>query len=363
LTSIVAQLRPLIQLSTTNKDNAAKPEIDPCAGEFVRAASPHGDEAAHSPLNIGGPGGAPPQIRVLLDQPDTSFKFRTTVPAKIENNSLPWQFMSSAFPDSSILTSTQNPLVKGIRRLHQTKERQREQVFLLEGTHLLQEACAVHWPLETLCATPDWRSTHPQLWQTASQQSTRVELVGEKALAAMATTVHPDGVIAVAKRQSDRSPAPDGDLLLMLDRLQDPGNLGTIIRTAAAAGAAGIWTSTDSVELDHPKVLRASAGQWFRLPMEIGHQPLDLIRRYRQTGGQIVATAMAGAVDYWQVDFTQPTLILLGNEGAGLPPELIAEADRTVRVPMAPAVESLNVSITAALLLYEALRQRQAKGR
>jgi RNA methyltransferase, TrmH family len=256
-----------------------------------------------------------------------------------------------------IITSTQNPLVKQVRRLHQAKERHQEQAFLLEGTHLLQEAFAVHHPLQLVCATEVWQDQHPELWQRSIDQVPRTEVVTDKVLAAMATTVNPDGVIAVAERNEISQPSLDGKLVLALDRLQDPGNLGTAIRTAAAAGADGIWTSADSVDLDHPKVLRASAGQWFRLPMAKTDNLLKLAQTYRSRGTQIISTGMTAAVDYWQVDFTQPTLVLLGNEGQGLSDELMAAADRVVKIPMQPAVESLNVSITAALILYEARRQ------
>jgi RNA methyltransferase, TrmH family len=262
-------------------------------------------------------------------------------------------------PSPTIITSTQNPLVKSVRRLHQAKDRHQVGAFLLEGTHLLQEACAVELALDVLCATVDWQQQHPELWQQASARATRTELVSAPALVAMATTVHPDGVIAVVPRRQDLQPSPTAQLTLLLDRLQDPGNLGTIIRTAVAAGADGLWLTEQSVELENPKVLRASAGQWFRLPMAICQHPIALLHNYRQQGGQVVATSMTAPIDYWQLDFAPPTLILLGNEGGGLSPELLAAADYTVRVPMATGVESLNVSITAALLLYEARRQRQ----
>jgi RNA methyltransferase, TrmH family len=269
--------------------------------------------------------------------------------------------MSNEYVERAVtITSTQNPLVKAVRRLHQTKERQQTRSFLLEGTHLLQEACAVQLPLTTLCATEDWQRQHSDLWRQASQRSVQTALVSASALAAMTTTVHPDGVVAVAPRPADRQPALSAALMLLLDRLQDPGNLGTIIRTATAAGAEGLWLTEQSVDLENPKVLRASAGQWFRLPMAVCQTPRELLQRYRQQGGQVVATSMTAQLDYWQLDFTLPTVILLGNEGGGISPALMAEADRAVRVPMAAGVESLNVSITAALLLYEARRQRGA---
>ncbi|MCY7284589.1 MAG: RNA methyltransferase, partial [Cyanobacteria bacterium CAN_BIN43] len=167
-----------------------------------------------------------------------------------------------------MLTSLQNPLVKQLRKLHQAKERRSQQMFLLEGTHLLEEACAVGCPLAIVCCTADWQERHPQLWAQAIALSPRVELVSPEVLQAIATTQHPDGVVATAHRNIPTALSVP-TLGVALQTLQDPGNLGTVIRTAAAAGADGLWLSADSVDLDHPKVLRASAGQWFRLPMAV----------------------------------------------------------------------------------------------
>ncbi|HEY9654911.1 MAG TPA: RNA methyltransferase, partial [Crinalium sp.] len=147
---------------------------------------------------------------------------------------------------------------------------------------------------------------------------------------------------------------------LVLETIQDPGNLGTMIRTAAATGAEGLLLSADSVDFDHPKVLRSSAGQWFKLPMGMNADLQSALRHYQQQGMQIIAAVPTAPLTYWQVDLRQPTLILLGNEGAGLSPALTALADKKVTIPLNPGVESLNVAIAAALILYEAKRQRMA---
>ena len=257
-----------------------------------------------------------------------------------------------------MLTSLQNPLVKQIRKLHQASYRHEQQLFLLEGTHLLLEACAVNYPLATVCYTQAWQERHPQLWQEASQRAGRIELVSPEVLKAIATTVNPDGVVATAPRAPGQSvQMPSTGLLLALETIQDPGNLGTMIRTAAAAGAAGLWVSSDSVDLDHPKVLRASAGQWFRLPMAVSSDLKALAKDCQKQGMQVVATVPNANLTYWEFDLRQPSLILLGNEGAGLSADLVALADRQVKIPLSPGVESLNVAITAALILYEAQRQ------
>lgn len=256
-----------------------------------------------------------------------------------------------------MLTSLQNPLVKQIRKLHSAKQRREQGVFLLEGTHLLEEACAVDYSLETVCCTLEWQSTHQQLWQQAAQKAQRAEIVSSEVLKVIATTVQPDGVVATAQRHSQQQVVPFTGIGLALETVQDPGNLGTIIRTAAAAGASGFWISADSVDLDHPKVLRASAGQWFRLPMVVSTDLKATVQECQQAGMQVVATLPTASLTYWQVDWRHPSLILLGNEGAGLSTQLAALADLQVKIPLSSGVESLNVAIAAALMLYEAQRQ------
>ena len=256
-----------------------------------------------------------------------------------------------------MLTSLQNPLVKQMRKLHRAKDRREQQLFLLEGTHLLEEACAIALPLSVVCCTEAWQTRYPALWEQVLLRSQRTEIVSPEVLQAIATTVQPDGVVATAQRIDQSPPIESLSLGIALETVQDPGNLGTVIRTAAAAGADGLWLSPDSVDLDHPKVLRASAGQWFRLPMGV----TDLrsqVQQFRQQGVQVVATLLTATQTYWQADLTRPTLILLGNEGAGLSADLAGLADVEVKIPLAAGVESLNVAIAAALILYEAQRQR-----
>jgi RNA methyltransferase, TrmH family len=257
-----------------------------------------------------------------------------------------------------MLTSLKNPLVQQIRALHQAKGRREQGQFLLEGSHLVEEACALGMALEILCYTDQWQAQAGALWGEAVGLAGRSALVSPEVLKAMATTVQPDGVVAVATRR--RQPLAFQSLGLVLETIQDPGNLGTMIRTTAAAGGEGLLVSQTSVDLDHPKVLRASAGQWLRLPMGVSPDLAADLRAHKAAGLQIVATLPTATQSYWDVDLRPPTLILLGNEGAGLSPELVELADLPVTIPLAAGVESLNVAIAAALILYEARRQRGA---
>ncbi|KAF3886885.1 MULTISPECIES: TrmH family RNA methyltransferase [Nostocales] len=260
-----------------------------------------------------------------------------------------------------MLTSLQNTLVKQIRKLHSSKERHKQDLFLIEGTHLVEEAVSVNYPLEVVCCTSAWQAANSSLWQQVCNLSERAETVSEEVLKAIATTVQPDGIVATAKRGDRTLKVPFTDIVLALETIQDPGNLGTIIRTAAAAGVSGLWVSEDSVDLDNPKVLRASAGQWFRLATAVSPDLRTTVQQSQEEGMQVVATLPNASLTYWEVDWCKPSLILLGNEGAGLSTELTAMADVQVKIPLQPGVESLNVAICAALMLYEAQRQRNYK--
>lgn len=260
---------------------------------------------------------------------------------------------------SAVITSLQNPLVKQMRKLHSPKGRQQQNLFLIEGTHSLETAYQVNCSLEVVCCTPQWQNRYPHLWEKALQKAQRVELVTPEVLEVLATTVHPDGVVATAVRMIlDSSPIMNLSLGLVLERLQDPGNLGTIIRTAVATQIDGLWLSSDSVDIDNPKVLRSSAGEWFRIQIKVSSNLAEVIQEYKSLGVQVIATLPQANKTYWDMDFTRPTLILLGNEGAGLSTELSGLADEGVKIPLGGGVESLNVAIAAALLLYEARRQR-----
>ena len=266
-------------------------------------------------------------------------------------------FSSIVKVENTILTSIKNPLIKQVRRLHRSQERQKQNLSLIEGTNSIEAACQTDYRLDTIFYTAQWQHDHQQLWQIIVRQDFKTQLVSSEVLKAIATTVEPDGVVATAPRSVVRPPLTITKLGIALERLQDPGNLGTIIRTAVAAEADGLWLSSHSVDIYNPKVLRASAGQWFKMPMTTESDLLELALQHRQQGVRIIATTARASQAYWQLDLTRPSLILLGNERAGLSAELIAVADERVKIPLANGVESLNVAVSAALLLYEARRQ------
>lgn len=270
-----------------------------------------------------------------------------------------------------LITSRRNPLVKRLRSLTARKGREQEGLVLLEGTHLLQELVpmlqANQHPLE-LVATPSWQSNHQALLARLNTPP-RLQLVSEEVLQASLSTVHPDGVAALLPLTFLPESPAEPSFVLALDRLQDPGNLGSLLRTALAADVEMLWQGSGADPLS-PKVVRSSAGSILHLPHqrfgpseEAGVLALEqMLQHARNRGLQVVATLVPGATEhfpvqpYWELDWTRPTVLVLGNEGSGLHPSLLGCCTHGVTLPHSPMVESLNVASAAVPLLLERRR-------
>ena len=264
-----------------------------------------------------------------------------------------------------LITSRRNPLVARLRALQQPRGRREQGLLLLEGTHLLQEVLRLGLRPEQLLATEAWLARQAPLLAGCGCTP---QPVGEEVLKAVATTEHPDGVVLTLPAAALPQASGRGGFVLALDQLQDPGNLGTLLRTALAAGVEEVWLGGGADPLQ-PKVLRASAGAALALPLRREADRaglLPLLQAALAGGHQLVATLVDGAsaaapIPYWQLDWTRPTVLLLGNEGAGLHPELAALASQRVTIPHSRAVESLNVAVAAGPLLLERWRQQQQR--
>jgi TrmH family RNA methyltransferase len=265
-------------------------------------------------------------------------------------------------PLREAITSRRNPLVASFRALQQPRGRREQGLLLLEGTHQLEEALGLGLKPRQVLATADWIATHRSLLEAHPHAGAVLQPVSEPVLAAVATTQHPDGV--VLSLPWPQWPERRGiDFVLALDRLQDPGNLGTLIRTARAAGVEELWLA-EGADPWQPKVLRAAAGAALALPLRRLDSLAPRLEQARRDGAQVVATVVRGGTPYWLLDWSRPTVLLLGNEGAGVDAGLLAHCTHRVSVPHSPAVESLNVAVAAAPLLLERWRQgRQSQER
>ena len=273
------------------------------------------------------------------------------------------------------ITSRQNPLVKRFRRVRVGSER--NSVFL-EGVRLIEDALRSGARFETVAFSSAIESTERgvRLLDSLQQVPCRGAHVSPQVMEAITGTVAAQGVAAIVGRPHyDLNDLfePTPSLLVIADHLQDPGNLGTIIRTAEAAGADAVITTPYTVEPWSAKVLRASMGAALRLPIVAGAKLDQIIALCRQHKLKIVASrpsspppargvrksrANKKVLAHTEADFTTPVAFILGKESSGVEDATVGIADEFVRIPMTAGVESLNVAAAAAILLYEAARQR-----
>lgn len=255
-----------------------------------------------------------------------------------------------------------NPKVKMLSRLSQRRYREKEGKFIVEGRRLVAEALASSWPVEGIYATPGFvvREGH-NLFSLAQARRIPWYELPEEIFRRLSATEEPQGVLAVVSTRRVEfaellQPAPP--LLIVVDALQDPGNLGTIVRTAQAAGATGMLLLAGTVDLFNPKTVRATAGALFRLPVVQDLSWEEAQKFLGEAGLPLIVADPQGEVPLYRADFRGPVAIAVGSEGAGLRPEVRKAATRRVFIPMPGGAESLNVAVAAALLLYEAVRQR-----
>lgn len=197
------------------------------------------------------------------------------------------------------------------------------------------------------------------LFKALSTRDISPWIVDREVIGTLSHTVTPQGVVAVVSDPSVSTEVLSSvDLSLVLAEVRDPGNAGTLVRTAAAAGAGAVVFSTGCVDPLHPKVVRSAAGALFRVPLVRAAALDEVADRLRRAGTTLVGAAAGARATLYDVDLTAPVALVLGNEAWGLPPSADALLDTRVSIPMPGPIESLNVSTAGAILLFEALRQR-----
>ena len=252
--------------------------------------------------------------------------------------------------------------IKKIKNLHEHKERVESELFIIEGMRLMDEALKEMVPIEEVLYTARLAETDRGgvLLASVRKMHLSVSQVSEKAMKAIAETDNPQGILAVARqlKWAFNDLIKNKGTIIIACGLQDPGNLGTIIRSADAGGCGGVFSTQNSVDIYNSKVIRATMGSIFRLPVMKFEDPEEAISALKKEGYQIIATTAHSRSSYLDPDYMKPTAFLIGQEGSGLSEEVLKSADKKVFIPMKKGVESLNAAVSASILIYEAFRQR-----
>ncbi len=257
------------------------------------------------------------------------------------------------------LTGLQNPVVKAAAELKQKKYRTQNGLYLAEGLRTAEEAVA-YKAVETLfyVVTDDDRTM--RLLEDAAMQNIKLVCVNENVIKKIADTETPQGIIAVCKMRQPKleNLLASGKMLLVLDRVGDPGNIGTMLRTADAAGIGGLVLLKGCADIYAPKTVRSSMGSLFHIPVLSGVSEQEFVSAAKKAGYDLLVTCLDGADNLYKADLSGRIAFVMGNEAGGVSETLLEKADKRVYIPMAGRAESLNVAMAAGIVMFEALRRK-----
>lgn len=258
-----------------------------------------------------------------------------------------------------MITSTQNPKIKELLLLQKkASERNQRGIFIAEGTKIVKEAD----PNSVVTYFVSENCDDLKTFEDLAGKGVGPEIVSSSVFNSISTQKTPQGVIAVIRKKTwtieDIISAGD-PLIVLLENVQDPGNVGTIFRTAEAAGATGLLLTDGCADPYGPKTVRSTMGSLFRVPFIYGGSAADYLKRLREAGIRSYSLSLDASIPYDTADLSSPAAILVGNEGNGLLSETVSLSDHNIHIPMCGSVESLNAAIAASVVLYEASRQRR----
>jgi TrmH family RNA methyltransferase len=256
------------------------------------------------------------------------------------------------------ISSRSNPLVARFRAAARGRD---PDSLLLDGEHLIEEALASGITLDAVALAETIADTRPELIERLERSGAEVVRVPSQVMAAMSPVKQPAGLVALGRASGaslEEATAGSPQLIVLMQGIQDAGNVGAIVRAADGCGATGLIACEGTADPFGWKALRGAMGSTFRVPIAVRQPAAAALAQLRRQGISIVATVPRDGTPLPRFTLTGPVAILLGGEGPGLPPDVIGQADQRLSIPMRAPVESFNVAITAALVLYEAAKQR-----
>jgi TrmH family RNA methyltransferase len=265
-----------------------------------------------------------------------------------------------------MITGTSNQQMKQLTALlKKSKERKENKAFVVEGTKMVAEAPKAWLKAVYVAESYEASGDHAELLRelsTAAKGHYKYELVSDSVFKSVSDTQTPQGIMAIVQMpEYELSDLLKGDKthLLILESIQDPGNLGTMVRTGEGAGITGVIMNKTTVDLFNPKTIRSTMGSIYRMPFYVAEELGETLAVLHEAGVKLYAAHLKGEHSYDEENYTGACGFLIGNEGNGLSDEIANLADTYIKIPMEGQVESLNAAISATLLMYEANRQRR----
>jgi TrmH family RNA methyltransferase len=266
-----------------------------------------------------------------------------------------------------MITSNQNPKLKMVRTLQgRAKERREAGAFVVEGVRLVEDAANANWKFRLALFDETLNGRGRSLVEKLKLQGVDVEEVSASLMKSVSDTETPQGILAVLELTNIPTLAPSASagvpnllsFILILDQIRDPGNLGTLLRTAAAAGVQAVLLPPETTDAFAPKVVRSGMGAHFRLP--IHSMTWDQIKQTVQSAGAQVFLADMDGQSCWETDLRQPVALVIGGEANGASEQARALANQKISIPMSGDVESLNAGVAGSILMFEVARQRSS---
>lgn len=256
-----------------------------------------------------------------------------------------------------MITSTANQQIKNLVQLQKKgKARKDQDVFIAEGLKMYQEA-----PQDKIVRTYISESFLKNPENSSIKGLKDAEVLEDRIFDYVSDTKTPQGIMCIVRQRHDKIEdilKEEKPLIMILENLQDPGNLGTIIRTAEGAGVTGIIMSSQTVDIYNPKTIRSTMGSVYRVPCVRSEDIYADIDKVKEAGVRVYAAHLKGKSSYTEEDYSEGTAFLIGNEGNGLSREMAEKADKYILIPMCGRVESLNAAVASTILMFEARRQR-----
>ena len=251
------------------------------------------------------------------------------------------------------IESKNNNLFKEIKKLKEKKQRINSNKNLIEGLRFVEEAIKSKVSIDSIIFTESFKEKNPDLFLKINENIKLIQM-NEALLKQLCSTENPQGIVGVINMQNKE--LKSGELVVLVDKVQDPGNMGTIIRTAHAAGASGIVMTKGTVDIYNDKTLRSTMGSIFYIPI-VEDDSLDFVKSLKKEGYKLVVSSLQGKNNFFEENLQGKVMIAVGNEGNGVSDEVYDIADIKVKIPMPGEAESLNVAVATSIMIYEKIRQ------